>query len=95
MVERGSPIPCLCGFGSPPLTTTGGWYDGGGRSPSPMRCRFASMKNDIQRLYDICVILLQSQNLVDLEIATFDFKVRSTLYRIQQRREPFSLHYES
>ena len=54
MVEEGSPIPHLCGFGSSPLTTTGGWYDGGGRSPSPMRCRFSLMKSDIQRLYDIC-----------------------------------------
>ena len=54
LVEDESPIPHLCGFGSHPLTTTGGWYAGGGRSPKPMRCRFASIKNDIQRLYDIC-----------------------------------------
>ena len=53
-VEDESPIRHLCGFGSHPLNTTGGWFDGGGRSPRPMRCRFALMTIDILRLYDIC-----------------------------------------
>jgi len=51
IIEMESPIPYLCGFGSVPLATTGGWFDGG---TNPKRCRFGSMAKDNKRLFDIC-----------------------------------------
>lgn len=51
MIEDDLTIPYLCGFRvtSSPLTTTGGWYDGGTQARN---CRF--MSQDSKRLFDIC-----------------------------------------
>lgn len=51
MIERNSPIPILCGFGSKPVGT-GGWYEG--MSGTPNRDRFGSLGNEAQRLFDLC-----------------------------------------
>lgn len=51
MIETEMTIPYLCRFRvtSSPLTTSGGWYEGGTK---PRKCRF--MSQDSQRLFDIC-----------------------------------------
>lgn len=51
MIERETPIPMLCGFGSKQVGT-GGWYEGS--SGTPGRDRFGRLGADSQKLFDIC-----------------------------------------
>ena len=51
MESRYNPIMYLCGLAKTPLTTTGGWYDGG---TSPQQDYYANRREQAQELFDIC-----------------------------------------
>lgn len=51
MIERATPIPMLCGFGSQEVGT-GGWYEGS--SGTPGRDRFGSLGSKLQQLFELC-----------------------------------------
>lgn len=52
MIEGETPIPFLCGFYRADVTVSGGWFQG--PSEKPMRCQFAGMIKDTEKLFEVC-----------------------------------------
>lgn len=52
MIERDTPIPFLCGFSQDDVTISGGWFQG--PSEKPMRCQFAGMIKDTEKIFEVC-----------------------------------------